>query len=116
MSRESYGVTVQGWKTLGGGLEQNAGDNRNLEEHRLVLADLAEKADALLAQRNALEAEKQAVTRELQTILEEGRRVASLLRAGMKLRYGNRSEKLVEFGLHPLRRRSRKPKDSEPAP
>jgi hypothetical protein len=116
MSRESYGATVQGWKTLGGGLEVNAGDNRNLEEHRLVLADLAEKADALLAQRNALEAEKQAVTRELQTILEEGRRVASLLRAGMKLRYGNRSEKLVEFGVRPFHRRSRKPADGEPSP
>jgi hypothetical protein len=116
MSRESYGATVQGWKTLGGGLETNVGDNPNLEDHRLMLADLAEKADALLAQRNALEAEKQAVTRELQTILVQGRRVASLLRAGMKLRYGNRSEKLIEFGLRPLRRRSRKPKDGEPAP
>ena len=116
MSWENYTVTVHGWKTLGSGLETNAGDNRNLEDHRLLLADLAEKADALLAQRNALEAEKQAVTRELQTILVQGRRVASLLHAGMKLRYGNRSEKIVEFGLRPLRRRSRKPADGEPAP
>jgi hypothetical protein len=116
MSRENYTVTVHGWKTLGSGLETHAKDNQNLEDHRLLLADLAEKADTLVARRNALEAEKQAVTRELQTILVQGRRVASLLRAGMKQKYGNRSEKLVEFGLRPFRRRSRKPADGEPAP
>lgn len=116
MSRENYTVTVHGWKTLGSGLEINAGDNQNLEDHRLLLADLTEKADALVAKRNALESEKQAVTRELQTILVQGRRIASLLRAGMKQKYGHQSEKLVEFGVRPLRRRSRKPKGGEPAP
>jgi hypothetical protein len=109
MSRESYATTVVGWKILGSGLETNAGDYQNLEGHRLRLESMTERADALVVRRNALEAEKQAVTRELQTLLEEGRKIATFLRVAMKQQYGNRSEKLVEFGLRPFRRRSRKP-------
>jgi hypothetical protein len=108
MSRENYATTVYGWKTLGSGLETNAGDHQNLEGHRLLLDQMTERADTLVARRNALEAEKQAVTRELQTLLDQGRTVATFLRAAMRQHYGTRSEKLVEFGLRPFRRRSRK--------
>lgn len=55
------------------------------------------------------------MTAELQGILNEGRRLASLLRHAMRLVYGTRSEKLVEFGLRPFRRRSRTRKDGAPS-
>jgi len=115
MSRERYAVTVGGWNTLGEGLEHNADDYPELEKHRLLLKELATSAGSLVTRRNALEAEKQAVTSELQAILDKGRRVASLLRAGMRLKYGTGSEKLVEFGLQPRRRRSRRKPDDTPA-
>lgn len=115
MSREKYATTVGGWKSLGAGLEHNAADYPELENHRLLLKELATSAGNLVARRNALEAEKQAVTSELQAILDQGRRVASLLRAGMRLKYGTGSEKLVEFGLQPRRRRSRSKPGNRPA-
>lgn len=115
MSRESYSTTVHGWQILGSGLEANAGDHANLEAHRLALKDMTERAAALVVRRNALEAEKQAVTKELQTLLDQGRTMATFLRRAMKLFYGTRSEKLVEFGLRPFRRRSRKTDDGSPS-
>jgi len=115
MSRERYAVTVGGWNNLGDGLEQNAADHPELERHRLLLKELAASAGDLVSRRNALEAEKQAVTGELQAILDKGRRVASLLRAGMRLKYGTGSEKLVEFGLQPRRRRTRSKPDGAPS-
>jgi hypothetical protein len=116
MSRERYATTVHGWKVLGGGLKANAGDHQSFETHRLQLAGMADRAEELVARRNALEAEKQAVTKELQGLLDEGRTVASFLRAAMRTHYGTRSEKLVEFGLRPFRRRSRKTGSGEPTP
>jgi ABC-type phosphate transport system auxiliary subunit len=106
MSRETYAVTVEDWRSLGKGLEANAADNPRFEAHRLQLQEMTARATDLVAQRNALEAQKQTVTSELQALLAEGRKVASLLRGAMKATYGNRSEKLVEFGMRPFRRRS----------
>ena len=52
----------------------------------------------------------------------QGRKLATYLRVGLKQNYGNRSEKLVEFGLQPLRIRHKaadtptaKPKSSAPS-
>jgi hypothetical protein len=116
MPRENYAITVDTWRRLGYGLEANAGDYPHLEGHRLKLDEMTERANTLLTRRNALDAEKQAVTTELQTLLEEGRKVATFLRLGMKEIYGNRSEKLIEFGIRPFRRRSRSTPDGEPTP
>lgn len=54
-------------------------------------------------------ATKQETTKRLRTLLAEGRKLATFLRAGVKQRYGNRAEKLVEFGLAPLRPKVRTP-------
>ena len=115
MSRERFSVTVEGWRSLGDGLEANAADHPNFEPHRLQLKEMTARAFDLVTQRNALESQKQAVTNELQTLLEEGRKVASFLRAAMKASYGNRSEKLVEFGIRPFRHRSRPSSAGEPS-
>jgi hypothetical protein len=47
--------------------------------------------------------------------MDEGRKLATYLRVGVKQNYGNRSEKLVEFGLRPLRTR-RKSSATPPPP
>ena len=116
MPRETHAVTVHGWRRLGNGLEANVGDYPNLEGHCVRLKEMTERAHALVVKRNALDAEKQAVTSELQTLLEEGRKLATFLRLGMRQSYGNDSEKLVEFGIRPRRRRSRSSATGEPTP
>ena len=48
-------------------------------------------------------------------LLEEGLKLATFLRVGVRQHYGNRSEKLVEFGFQPFRSR-RVPPPPEPPP
>ena len=52
-------------------------------------------------------ASKQAASKEQQTLLTEGQRLANAIRALVKEHYGIRSEKLAEFGLQPFRGRIR---------
>ena len=70
MPRETFGVTVTGWKNLGESLKANVADYPNLEDHCLKLVATAEKAYDLLVKRNALDAEKRQTTKELRGLLE----------------------------------------------
>lgn len=108
MAREpQYGVTLNGWERLLGSIEANAGDFPQLETYRAQLKTMLEAAREASAQQAAKAAEKQEATQRLQVALAEGRKLANFLRNGVRQRYGNRSEKLVEFGLKPFRSRVR---------
>lgn len=116
MPRERYDVTLSTHRLLEDGLTHSAAEHPHLEGHRLRLAELTARADVLVTRRNALESEKRFTTRELQDVLGEVRRVGSFLRAGLRQQHGTRSERLVEFGMQPRRRRARarsKPKTEE---
>jgi len=45
-----------------------------------------------------------------------GRRLATVLRTSVREHYGNRNQKLAEFGLQPLRGRPRNPARDNPLP
>ena len=97
------GQTLSGWQELTSSLSANSADIPHLEGHRTHLADLLKQAQDLTTQQAALTANKQEVTKKLQEIMDEGKKVASFLRAGVRQRYGRRAEKLIEFGLRPFR-------------
>jgi hypothetical protein len=108
MAREpKYGVTLNGWERLLASLEANAQDLPQLETYRAQLKEMLDKAREASAQQAAMAAVKQEATKQLQGLLTEGRKLATFLRSGIRQKYGNRSEKLVEFGLRVLRGRSR---------
>lgn len=72
------------------------------------------KLNVLLGQINDLTAEqaslassKQEVSKRLTAILREAQFLSTFLDAGIRQHYGNRSEKLVEFGLQPFRSQPR---------
>ena len=67
----------------------------------------------LSATRNTLIADKQKVTQDLKAAVTEAQNLAIDARAVIRGEVGSRSEKLVEFGVAPLRRRSRKAKPVE---
>ena len=75
---------------------------------------LAQVTDA--ADRQALHtAGKQEASKQFQTALVEGERIATVLQLAVKQHYGIRSEKLADFGIKPFRgrpagERKRKPK------
>ena len=108
MAREpKYGVTFNGWERLMIRLEANAQDSPHLEAPRQKLAAMLALAREVSALQATLAAGKQEATRRLQTVLVDGRKLATFLRNGVREHYGNRAEKLVEFDLQPFRGRTR---------
>ena len=96
-------------------LNGNREELQHLEPSRVrfeaVIGQIAEAAD-----RQALHtAGKQEASQQLQTFLQEGERLATVLQLAVKHHYGIRSEKLVDFGLKPFRGRPRKAR-LEPQP
>ncbi|MEA2602060.1 MAG: hypothetical protein QOF89_3052 [Acidobacteriota bacterium] len=107
MARDQNGVTLSGWRQLGTSIVTNSGDLPHLETHRTQLGEILGRAENLSSQQATLTASKQDVSKQLQDVMDEGRKLATFLRAGVKQHYGNRAEKLVEFGLRPFRSRRR---------
>jgi hypothetical protein len=105
MAKEpKYGVTLNGWERLLTSMEANAEDFKALEAYRVKLKSMLDTARESSAHQAAMEATKQEATKSLRAMLVEGRKLATFLRSGVKQRYGDRSEKLVEFGLAPVRK------------
>jgi len=97
------GETLNGWQELASSLSANTAEIPHLEGHRTRLADLLKQAQDLTTQQAALTASKQEVTKKLQGVMDEGKKVATFLRVGVRQHYGTRAEKLLEFGLRPFR-------------
>lgn len=109
MARESItqGEVLDRWQLLTQTLAANTGNAQHLDSQRAQLEAMLVQAQALRAQQKALMASKQEISRQLQTLILDGQKLANLLRVGVRQRFGNRSEKLVEFGIQPFRGRKR---------
>src|SRR5690242_10543830 len=94
-------------------LTANAADIPHLEVSRNQLGAFLAQAREAADLQAFHTAGKQEASRNLQTALTEGLRLANVLRLAVKQHYGIRSEKLAHFGIQPFRGRPRKAK---PAP
>ncbi|HWM90410.1 MAG TPA: hypothetical protein VN493_06550 [Thermoanaerobaculia bacterium] len=110
-----YMNTVNGWDKMDAAVTANAEEVPQLEINLGKLRQKSALVRNLYVQHAALAAARQGVTQEMQQLIEEGESLVRFLREGVKAHYGKRSEKLVEFGVQPLRSRTRK-KASEPPP
>lgn len=104
-TKTTYAEIIAGWRDLTAGLTANGADLTHLNTHRQLLLSLMEQSTELAAQQAVHAAAKQDVSRQIQDVLDQGQKLATYLRTGVKQHYGNRSEKLVEFGLQPFRGR-----------
>ena len=77
------------------------------------LQSCVERIHQLMVERNFHEARKQEATREIRERLEEGRKDATAVRAGLKVEMGDTNEALVRFGIQPFRGRKRRKKADE---
>ena len=77
----------------------------HLEAHRQLLESLLGEAQELSATQSAHTSAKQVVTKRLQDVLDQGQKLATFLRTGIRQHYGNRSEELVAYGIQPFRGR-----------
>jgi hypothetical protein len=116
MPRTSIGVTVSDWDKLTLSVtEETTGDAPALRLLHEKLQAFLTEFQQLAQEQSFHAARKQEATRRINEILEEGRKTASALKMGLKLRHGNRSEALVKYGIQPLRPRKRKKKTESPA-
>lgn len=89
-------------------LKESGEDLPHLETSRAKLERLLAGAqDAAIRQAEAA-ARKQEATRDLQTLVTDGNRLAAALRGMLKEHYGTRAEDLTKFGMKPFRGRKRK--------
>lgn len=114
----TQGETLDHWQRLHKSLLDNAGELPHLESSRVKLETMIQEVQTLVAEQRIFASRRQEVSRKLQALVSEGRRLADFLKTGIREHYGTRAEKLTEFGLQPFRgRKSAKPqKPEEPTP
>jgi hypothetical protein len=119
MRREhTYSGMLGDWRRLLESLDSNTSELAHLEVPRAQLTALLTQALATTQQQAVHTAAKQDLSRQLKAQLADGQRLASLLRATVRVHYGIRAEKLTQFGVQPFRGRrkaSPAPEAAEPA-
>ena len=108
----NFAGTVLDLEQLHAAILRNLGLVPGVEKLLEPLDAAIENIRNLSIARNTLIADKQRVTQELKAAVADGTTLAINVRAIVRGEVGARS-KLVEFGIAPLRRRTRKPKPSE---
>jgi hypothetical protein len=85
----------------------NAAELPFLDTKRLRLHEVVTEVRSLTAEQASLAARKQEVSKRLAELVKEGNSLVAVMDAVVKQHYGNRAEKLAEFGLQPFRGRPR---------
>jgi chromosome segregation ATPase len=111
---KSYSGMLGGLARLTTALAANSTELPHLEGIRTRLEKIVSDAHELAQQQAALVASKQASSKQLKALLNEGQRMATSLQKLLQENYGLRAEKLAEFGVQPFR--GRKTKSQTPAP
>ena len=115
MPRKAFPNTMGEWESLADTVEANADELAYLAETRAQLVFNMEAAKAASIRQASFKSQYQQATRDLEGLVTQGRDLATRIRNGIRTQYGLKSEKLVEFGLQPRRKRSRTKKE-EPGP
>ena len=106
MSKETtYAGKLGDWRRLLLAVLANMAQLPDLQGIVSRLEALVTRGHDLSQEQAAHAASKQETSRQLQEVISEGDRLATVLRKSLQSYYGPGSEKLVEFGLRPFRGR-----------
>lgn len=86
----------------------------SVERHRPQVEAVLGEIKTLKAAQKALTADKQKMTQDLQDALKRLKELVIFLRAAIRGDIGPRTEKLVEYGIAPLRKRGRRASPVDP--
>jgi chromosome segregation ATPase len=114
MPRTRIAQTIGDWEKLTHVVtpETTAG-SPYLEQAHAKLQRFLDEVTRLHAERAEHQARKQAATRRINEVVEEGRRLASNIRRVLKVELGIDNEELTRFGIQPFRGRKRAKKSSD---
>ena len=102
MPNQAHADHLQRWDMALVAGEANP-EEPGVEDLRIQLGSAAEGARACIARRNLLKYQLQQNSRELDAFMRTGKKVFSRLVLVVKGRYGPGAEKVVEWGIQPLR-------------
>jgi len=88
-------------------LAANIEEIRHFKEPLAQLVALLSLLKKLTAEQASLTARRQEVSKRIAEIANEAQKLMTFLEVGVKQHYGNRSEKLAEYGLQPFRSKPR---------
>lgn len=111
LTQKPFAEILAHWERLLAGAEANRDDLPALEPYRAQLAAALADTRAIYERRTSHQAEARQATQDLRALLRLGCELTARLESGVRLLYGRRSPKLVEFGMKALFRRA-KPKAS----
>ena len=110
MPNQSYSDVTTEAEQLLTSTSSNPGLQPIVEKHRPPIEENLEEIKDLKALQKTLTADKQKATQDLQASLKRLQERLIFLRAAIRGDIGPRTEKLVEYGITPLRKRGRKAK------
>jgi hypothetical protein len=103
MAGKPYPVIQKNLELRKKAVEANRQELPHLEESLVKIDGVLSDAKNLTAEQASLTAAKQKVSKRLAERMREGESVMAFVDTCVRQHYGNRSEKLVEFGLQPFR-------------
>lgn len=104
------------WEGLVAAGRKNEAQLPNIETVVAPLQGVIDEVKTLKVQQKDLEGNRQAATQRLKELRLRGVEEARRLRDYIRSRLGSKNEQLVQFGVAPIRRRSRKSKIELPPP
>ncbi len=109
MPRRSHADTLVRWRRLIDSVAQAEDDPelKDVQPFREQLQEMYQRAFELAQQKAALEAQRQAATREMAELLESGSKTATWIRVWLKEHVGHGNERLAAFDIKPIRKGSR---------
>ena len=93
------------WRTVSGSVAANAAELPQAAIPLAALDKILAEVDQIFIDQAAFRASKQVTSQRLQTLFEQGDKLTTVLKVIVRQHYGNGSDKLVEFGVQPLRAR-----------
>jgi methionyl-tRNA synthetase len=96
------GQQLTEWKTVATATAANASELPGTEVLHKALMNVIDEVDTILAEQALYRANKQVTTQRLQTLINRGGKLTTVLKAVAKQHYDHANEKLLEFGIKPL--------------
>ena len=112
----SFADLMLEWKKVLDACADNAAALTTAEPQRALVEKLLKEAQDLKAQQDSRTASKQATVQDLKALLHDGREAVRRLKAMVKATLGTNKEILVQFGIAPIRKRSKKKTAVKPPP
>jgi hypothetical protein len=106
---DSYFQVVGDLEGLAAAVDENMALLPDVQAERTELAQGLARLKTLKERQKSFTAARQATTQELRKAMADSRQVAEKIRDAVKFKIGRRNEKLVQFNIAPLRKRTRKP-------